>query len=256
MANVLKRDPQKRRKQADATMRRMRQENHMQAKRLLKRIVDICYNNFDRSSRVGCRVGSIWVMSTMSHEWEQPLTQFGWRDDVSRKGVEIISKALWNSFQLGKEDKFFIELGYENEYDELTWQDWMKLRYKVTPNPKLNYLDDTRRRETVKHLLPSGSPDVRPDEWPWDYQIRTILVAKMHNRFSDSNTVLIFKGMYPRDPAAKNAKIIFCLYPNLPAGDQHLKHIVRKWIKRNPYPRIDQDGVPEHLRVNQTPNIQ
>ena len=256
MANVLKRDRDKRRKQADATMRRMRQQNHMQAKRLLKRIVDICYNNVDRSSRVGCRVGSIWVMSTMSHEWEPPLTQFGWGDDVFRKGVEIISKALWNCFQLGKEDKFVIELGYEYKYHELTWQDWMRLWYKDTPNPNLNDLDDTRRRETLKHLLPSGSPDVRPDERPWDYQIRTDLVANMHNRFTDSNTVLIFKGMYPRDPAGKNAKIIFRLYPNLLAGDQDLKHIVRKWIKRNPYPSIDQDGVPEHLRVDQTPNIQ
>ena len=89
----------------------------------------------------------------------------------------------------GKEDKFVIGLRYEYEYDELTWQDWMKLRYKITPNPNLNDLDDTRRRETLKHLLPSGSPDVLPDEWPWDYEIRTDLSeirTKMHNRFSDS----------------------------------------------------------------------
>ena len=124
----------------------------------------------------------------------------------------------------------------------------MKSRYKNTPNPNVNDL-----RETLKHLLPSGSPDVRPGEWPWDYQIRTDLVPKMHNRFSDGNTVLIFDGTYPRDPGDENAEIIFRLYPNLPAGDQDLKHIVRKWIKRNPYPHIDQDGVPEHLRVDQTP---
>ena len=249
MANVLKRDREKRRKQVDATMRQMRQQNHMQAKRLVKRIVDICYNDFNSSSsEVGCRVGSIWVGS------EPLFPQFGWRDDVFRRGVEIISKALWNCFQLGKEDEFVIELGYEYEYDELTWQDWMRLRYKITPNPNLNDLDDTRRRETLKHLLPSGSPDVLPDEWPWDYEIRTDLVAKIHNKFSDSNTVLIFKEPYARDPGviSYGMKIIFRLYPNLPAGDQDLKHIVRKWIKRNPYPRIDQDGVPEQLRVDHT----
>ena len=250
MVNVLKLDREKRRKQADATMRRMRQQNHMQAKRLLKRIVDICYNNFNRSSEVGCRVGSIWAGS------EPLLPHFSWRDDVFCRGVDIISKALWNCFQLGKEDKFLIELGYKYEYDEPTWQDWMKLRYKITPNPNLNDLDDTRQRETLEHLLPSGSPDVLPDEWPWDYEIRTDLVAKMHNRFSDSNTVLIFQEPYARVPGVKShcMKIICRLYPNLPAGDQDLKHIVRKWIKRNPH--IDQDGVPEHLRVDQTPNIQ
>ena len=128
----------------------------------------------------------------------------------------------------------------------------MNLRYKVTPYPNLDDLDEAPRRETLKHLLPSRSPDILPFEWPWDYQIRTDLVAKLHNRFSDSNTVLIFDGMYPRDPGYKPAKIIFRLYPNLPAGNQDLKDIVRKWIKRNRYPRIDQDGVPEHLRVDRT----
>ena len=83
------------------------------------------------------RVRGIWVGSEPYRTTTLTLGHFGWRDDVFCRGVEIISKALWN------------------EYDELTWQDWMKLRYKITPNPNLNDLDDTRRRETLKHLLPS-----------------------------------------------------------------------------------------------------
>ena len=232
MANVLKRDGDNRRKQADATMRRMRQQSHMQAKQLLKRILDVCYDN--------CRACGIWVKSwvwgSAMDDGAPPLTRGAHpRDDVLRKAVEVISKALWNCLQLGGEDKFVIEVGYKYDYDEKTWQDWMKLRYKVTPNPNVNDLNYVRQRETLKHLLPSGSPEVGAGEWPWDYQIRTDLVANMHNRFSLSNTVLIFDSMYPRDPGDnKNAKIIFRLYPNLPAADQDLKHIVRKCIKRNP----------------------
>ena len=100
MANVLKRDREKRRKQADPTMRRMRQQNHMQAKRLLKRFVDICYNNFHRSSEVGCRVDSIWVGS------EPLLPHFGWRDDVFCRGVEIISRPCGTVFSLEKRTSF------------------------------------------------------------------------------------------------------------------------------------------------------
>ena len=253
MANDLKRDRDKRRKQADATMRRMRQQNHMQAKQLLNRILDVCYDNFIVVSGISVIGGN----HPGNDDWEPLLT---WddhpHDDVFRKAVGVISKALWNCYQLGKEDTFVIEVVYDGFYDELTWQDWMKLRYKVTPNPNLNDLDNTHRRETLKHLLPSGSPDTLLFQWPWDYQIRNDPVAKMHKGFLDSNTVLIFKGMYPRFPGHKPAKIIFRLYPNLPAGDQDLKHIVRKWIKRNPYPLIDQNGVPEHLRVDETPNTQ
>ena len=138
MANVLKRDRDKRRKQADATMRRMRQQNHMQAKQLLKRSWNVCYNNY--------RVSGIWVKSwvwgsAMDHG-APPLTRDAHpRDDVFRKAVEVISKALWNCFQLGKEDTFIIEVGYKYDYNEMSWQDWMKLRYKVTPNPNVNDLN-------------------------------------------------------------------------------------------------------------------
>ena len=110
MSNVLKRDRDKRRKQADATMRQMRQQNHMQAEQLLKRILDVCYDN--------CRVSGIWVKSwvwgSAMDDGEQPLTRGAHpRDDVLRKAVGVISKALWNCFQLGKEDEFVIEVGYK-----------------------------------------------------------------------------------------------------------------------------------------------
>ena len=111
MANVLKRDRDTRRKQADATMRRMRQQHHMQGKQLLKRILDVCYNN----QGLG-RVSGIWVMSgvwgSAKDDWEPPLGGGDHpRDNVFRKAVGVISKALSNWFQLGKEYKFVIEVG-------------------------------------------------------------------------------------------------------------------------------------------------